>query len=91
MLKHCALLGHDEFELVVTHHVDILRATPFVIMRDIVAAKFNLRDWVSFLAALPSQKVVVLVFHPTAIASLTLSEYIQRARFPRRPELTTIE
>jgi hypothetical protein len=88
VVKHVALLGHDEFALAVAQQVAVFHGTSIVVLRGAVADKFNLRDWISFLAALPRGKAVVLVPRSSGTAGLTLSDYIASARLPRRPELT---
>jgi hypothetical protein len=88
LVKHVALLGKDEFAVAVAQQVDVFHGTSIIVLRGTVADKFNLRDWISFLAVLPLGKAIVLLTRASGTAGLTLSDYIASARLPRRPELT---
>lgn len=86
--RHCALLGSDEFALEMARQVDVLNSPAVTVLREEVAGRFNLRDWISFLAALPREKALVVVVGESELGD-NISSYIQRARLPRKPELTT--
>ena len=88
VIKHVALLENDEFAVTVAQHVNIFRGTVIVILRGEVAGRLNLRDWVSLLAALPVGKAMLLLVQALGVAGPAISDYIDRARLPRRPELT---
>jgi uncharacterized membrane protein len=87
VVKHCALLGHNEFAVSVQQRLALTHQAPMVVLRGAVAAKMNLRDWISFLVALPVKRAVLIVFRP-AEDTLTLDDYLTRARLPQRPQLT---
>jgi hypothetical protein len=88
-VQHCALLGHDELAVKVRSQLRLTQKAPLVVLRDVVAAKLNLRDWVSLFASLPARKVILLVFRKDDTEEVTIDDYLTRARLPWRPQLTS--
>lgn len=89
-VRQCALLVHDELATTLRHYEDTVFQSIALIVRHSSASKFTLRDWISFLAALPPRRVLLFLLgadDTTAAATPSLDEYIRVARLPPAPEL----
>lgn len=87
-VRLCTLLGNDEFAEHMEADYAMHAKTPrVVVVRYNTVDKFTLRDWVSFLIALPPRTVVVLTYN---VGPCTLPTHIESAKAGPTPHFAAM-